>query len=155
MHLAPVVMAAVRTWKESVKHNLNIIGALCLVSIAYWRRGTLVRQYSHRLTVWCASTIFEPIAYKLSFRRKDNGHIKNKQTSIATVRNHILTVACFPTDSQNFLFFFIYLTWGKGSGVWCGSGMSEYTPSPTLFVFKCLMPTYPAIYFPPPLFFMG
>jgi hypothetical protein len=87
--------------------NLNIIGALCLVSIAYWRRGTLVRQYSHWLTVQCALPIFKPIAYKLSFtnrkrkyfEEKKTATLKIKQTSIATVRNHIPTVACFLTPS--------------------------------------------------------
>ncbi len=77
---------------------------------------------SAKLTVWSASTIFKPIVYKLSFtirkrkyfEGKTTATLKIKQTSIATVRNHILTVACFPTDSQNFLFFFIYLNWGKG-----------------------------------------
>jgi hypothetical protein len=54
---APIVMAD-QTRKK-------IIGAPCLVSIVYWRRGTLVRQYSHRLTVRCASPI----------RRKGNGNI--------------------------------------------------------------------------------
>jgi hypothetical protein len=44
MHPAPKVMAD-RTRKKSAKHNLNLIGAQCLVSIAYWRRGTSVRQY--------------------------------------------------------------------------------------------------------------
>jgi hypothetical protein len=31
--------------KKYVKHNLNIIGTPCLASIAYWQRGTLMRQY--------------------------------------------------------------------------------------------------------------
>ncbi len=44
MHPAPIGMAD-RTQKNSAKHNLNIISAPSLVSIAYWRRGTLVRQY--------------------------------------------------------------------------------------------------------------
>jgi hypothetical protein len=35
--------------EKSAKHNLNIIGAQSLVSIAYWRRGTSVRQFSHRV----------------------------------------------------------------------------------------------------------
>ncbi len=30
--------------KKSWKNNLNIIGGSCLVSIAYWRKGTQVRQ---------------------------------------------------------------------------------------------------------------
>jgi hypothetical protein len=60
MSPAPIVMAD-RTRKK--KHNLNIIGAQYLVRIAYWRRGTSVRQNPHRLTVRCASPIFIPIAY--------------------------------------------------------------------------------------------
>jgi hypothetical protein len=107
MHPAPIVMAD-RTWKE-IREKLFC--ALCLVSIAYWRRGTFVRQYSHRLTVRCASPIFKPIAYKLGFTNRKRKYfeeqttatVKIKQTSIATVRNHILTVACFLTP-----FFFHY-----------------------------------------------
>ncbi len=91
--------------KKSAKQNLNIIGAQCLVSIAYWRRGTLVRQYSHRLTVRCASPIFIPIAYYLGFtnrkrkyfKEKTTATLKSKQTSIATVWNHLRTLASSPT----------------------------------------------------------
>ncbi len=83
----------------------KIIGAQCLVNIAYWRRGTLVRQYSHRLKVRCPSPIFKPIAYKLRFtnrkrkyfEEKTSATLKSKQTSIATVRNHLRTLASFPT----------------------------------------------------------
>jgi hypothetical protein len=83
----------------------KIIGAPCLVSIAYWRRGTLLHQYSHRLKVQCASPIFKPIAYKLRFtnrkrkcfEEKSTATLKSKQTSIATVRNHLRTLASFPT----------------------------------------------------------
>jgi hypothetical protein len=57
------IMADRTRKKKSAKHSLNIIGAQCLVNIAYWRRGTSVRQYPHRLTVRCASPIFIPIAY--------------------------------------------------------------------------------------------
>jgi hypothetical protein len=53
MYPAPIVMAD-RTQNKSAKHSLKIIGAQCLASIAYWQRGTSVRQYSHWLTVWCA-----------------------------------------------------------------------------------------------------
>ncbi len=57
-------------------------------------------------TVQCASPIFKPIAYKLSctnrkrkyFEEKTIAILKIKQTSIATVRNHIRTLACFPTS---------------------------------------------------------
>jgi hypothetical protein len=56
-------------------------------------------------TVRCASPIFRPVAYKLSFtnrnwkyfEEKATAILKIKLTSIAMVRNHILTVACFPT----------------------------------------------------------
>ncbi len=48
MHLAPKVIAD-PTQKKSGKQNFNIIGAPCLVSMAYWQRGTSVRQNSHRL----------------------------------------------------------------------------------------------------------
>ncbi len=98
MSPAPKVMAD-RTRKK------KIIGAQCLVNIAYWRRGTLVRQYSHWLKVRCASPIFKPIAYKLRFtnrkrkyfEEKTTATLKSKQTSIATVRNHLRTLASFPT----------------------------------------------------------
>ncbi len=104
MHSAPIGVA-VRTGKISAKQNLNIIGAQCLVSIAYWRRGTLVRQYSHRLTVQCVSPIFIPIAYYLGFtdrkreyfEEKTTATLKSNQTSIATVRNHLRTLASSPT----------------------------------------------------------
>jgi hypothetical protein len=56
-------------------------------------------------TVWCTSHIFKPIASLLSFtnrkrkyvEEKTTATLKIKQTLIATVRNHILTVACFLT----------------------------------------------------------
>ncbi len=44
MHPAPIGVAD-RTEKQNREQNLNIIGALGLVSIAYWRRGTSVRQH--------------------------------------------------------------------------------------------------------------
>jgi hypothetical protein len=64
-----------------------------------------VRQYSHRLTVRCASPIFIPIAYYLGFtnrkrkyfEEKTKATLKSKQTSIATVRNHLRTLASSPT----------------------------------------------------------
>ncbi len=84
----------------------KIIGAQCLVKIAYWRRGTLVRQYSHWLKVRCASPIFKPIACKLRFTNRKRKYFEEKttatlkskkQTSIATVQNHLRTLASFPT----------------------------------------------------------
>jgi hypothetical protein len=64
-----------------------------------------VRQYSHRLTVWCASPIFTLIAYKLVFskqkrkfiKEKTTKKFKSKQTSIATAQNRPRTVASLPT----------------------------------------------------------
>ena len=90
---------------KSAKHNLNIIGAQCLVSIAYWRRGTSVRQYPHRLSVRCASPIFIPIAYSMSFinrkrkyvEEKMTATLKSNQTSITTGRYHLLPVASLLT----------------------------------------------------------
>jgi hypothetical protein len=98
MHPAPVGVA------DPTRKKKNF-GAPCLVSIAYWRRGILVHQYSHLLKVWCASPIFKPIAYKLRstnrkrkyFEEKSTATLKSKQTSIATVRNHLRTLASFPT----------------------------------------------------------
>jgi hypothetical protein len=77
-----------------------------------------VRQYSHRLTVWCASPIFKPIAYKLSFTNRKRKYfeeqttatLKIKQTSIATFTSqlpdppHFLLVTTFKEpldDIQN------------------------------------------------------
>ncbi len=76
-----------------------------MVNVAYWRRENFVRQYSHQLKVRCASPIFKPIAYKLRFtnrkrkyfEEKTTATLKSKQTSIATVRNHLRTLASFPT----------------------------------------------------------
>jgi hypothetical protein len=103
MHPAPIGVAD-RTGKKSAKHNLNIIGAQCLASIAYWRRGTSVRQYLHRLTVR-RLTYFHTnrlltglYRTKTEIRwRKDDGPIKNKQTSITMVRYPILSVLRLPT----------------------------------------------------------
>jgi hypothetical protein len=49
IHPAPIGVAD-RTGK-------NIIGALCLVSIAYWRRGTSVRQYIGAQRPHCANIL--------------------------------------------------------------------------------------------------
>ena len=65
----------------------------------------VLAEYKEDDPVRCASPIFKPIAYKLSFtnrkrkyfEEKTTATLKIKQTSIATVRNHILTVACFLT----------------------------------------------------------
>ncbi len=96
--------------KKSTKHNLNIIGAQCLVSIAYWRRGTSVRQYPHRLTVRCASPIFIPTnrllneLYKQETGirwRKDDGYVKKQ----IVIDHHSLvspSTSSQPLDPPNF-----------------------------------------------------
>jgi hypothetical protein len=81
----------------------------CSVRHSYWRR---VHRCAIRLAdckederVLCASPIFKPIAYKLSIsnrrrkylEEKTTATLKFKQSSIATVLNHFLTVARFPT----------------------------------------------------------
>ncbi len=76
---------------------------------SYWRRvhrcANRLAEYKDDDRVRCASPIFKPIAYKLSFSNRKRKYfeeqttatLKIKQTSIATVRNHILSVACFLT----------------------------------------------------------
>jgi hypothetical protein len=87
--------------KKSVKHS-NIIGdAPCAIT----NGAPNINLYNKKnYNVWCASPNFKPIAYKLSctnrkwkyFEEKTTATLKIKQTSIATVQNHILIVACFP-----------------------------------------------------------
>ncbi len=104
MHPAPIGVA-VRTGKKICETKFEYYWRTGLVNIAYWRRGTLVRQYSHRLTVRCASPIFIPIAYYLGFtnrkrkyfEEKTTATLKSNQTSIATVRNHLRTLASSAT----------------------------------------------------------
>jgi hypothetical protein len=80
-------MMADRKRKKSAKHNLNIIGAPCLVSVAYWRRGTSVRQHigalMHPAPIVlahpCANTITNGAPKKKCLDR--NGYIS--QTVIA------------------------------------------------------------------------
>ncbi len=65
----------------------------------------VLAEYIEDDQVRCASPIFKQIAYKLSFTNRKRKYfeeqtmatLKIKQTSIATVRNHILSVACFLT----------------------------------------------------------
>ncbi len=75
------------------------IGAGCIgapIVLAVYKEDDRVR---------CASPIFKPIAYKLSFTNRKRKYfeeqttatLKIKQTAIATVPNHILSVACFLT----------------------------------------------------------
>ncbi len=98
-----------------------------------------MRQYSYQLKVRCASPIFKPIAYKLRFTNRKRKYFeekttatsKSKQTSIATVRNHLRTLASFPTPlifhwslplkksqtSRNNVFLhFLFVDEGSGSG---------------------------------------
>ena len=65
----------------------------------------VLAEYKVDDCVRCASPIFKPIAYLLSFTNrkrkyvggKTTGSLKIKQTSITTVRYNILTVARLPT----------------------------------------------------------
>jgi hypothetical protein len=65
----------------------------------------LLADYKEDDCVLCASPIFMLIAYYLGFTKRKRKYfeekmmatLKIKLTSITTVRNHILTVACFPT----------------------------------------------------------
>ncbi len=79
----------------------------CSVRHSYWRRvrrcAIILADCKEDERVLCASPIFKPIAYKLSIsnrRRKyveeKTATLKFKQSSIATVLNHPLTVARFP-----------------------------------------------------------
>ncbi len=72
--------------------------------LVVWRHIYPARFKEAHRTVRCASPIFIPIACKLSFTNRKRKYVaekttatlKSKQTSIATVRYPILTVACFP-----------------------------------------------------------
>ncbi len=83
IHPAPIGVA-VRTGKKNPR---NVIGAQCLVSIA------------------CASPFFIRITYYFGFtnrkrkyfEEKTTATLKSKQTSIATVRNHLRILASSPT----------------------------------------------------------
>jgi len=73
------------------------------------RQGYTFSTVSHRLladgTFRCALPIFIPIAYLLCFTNRKRKYVeekttailKSKQTSIATVRKHLRTVASLPT----------------------------------------------------------
>ncbi len=81
----------------------------------------VLAEYKEDDRVRCASPIFKPIAYKLCFTNRKRKYfeeqttatLKIKQTSIATVRNHILSIACFLTP----LFFHWSLPLKKSSVV--------------------------------------
>ncbi len=99
---APMHPALIGVADRTRKKNYwgTVLGQHCLLA-----GGILVRQYSHRLKVRCASPIFKPIAYKLRFtnrkrkyfEEKSMATLKSKQTSITTVQNHLQTLASFPT----------------------------------------------------------
>ncbi len=75
---------------------------------SYWRRvrpcAIILADCKEDERVLCASPIFKPIAYKLSIsnrrrkyvEEKTTATLKFKQSSIATVRYHLLPVARFP-----------------------------------------------------------
>jgi hypothetical protein len=81
----------------------------CSVRHSYWRRvrrcAIILADCKEDECVLCASPIFKPIPYKLSisnrrrkyFEEKTTATLKFKQSSIATVLNHLLTVGRFPT----------------------------------------------------------
>jgi hypothetical protein len=108
---------------------------------SYWRRvyrcANSIGGVKEDDRVRCASPIFKPIAYKLSFTNRKRKYfaeqmtatLKIKQTSIATVRNHILSVACFLTP----LFFHYplplkYLKGPKHDQVECGFFLHKSDP---------------------------
>jgi hypothetical protein len=81
----------------------------CSVRHSYWRRvrrcAIILADCKEDECVLCALPIFKPIAYKLSIynirrkyvEEKTTATLKFKQSSIATVLNHLLIVARFPT----------------------------------------------------------
>jgi hypothetical protein len=80
-------------WRTDAPHAITIGGPMVSLLLLADR------------TVRGASPIFKPIAYKLSITNRKRKYVeektavtlKIKQTSIATVQNHILSVACFLT----------------------------------------------------------
>jgi hypothetical protein len=80
----------------------------CSVRHSYWRRvrrcAIILADCKEDERVLCASPIFKPIACKLSISNRRRKYVeektmatlKFKQSSIATVLNHLLTVARFP-----------------------------------------------------------
>ncbi len=100
MHPAPIGVA-VRTGKKICETKFEfywhtVSGQHCLLA-----EGDIGAP----LTVRCASPIFIPIAYYLGFtnrkrkyfEEKTKATLKSKQTSIATFRNHLRTLASSPT----------------------------------------------------------
>jgi hypothetical protein len=90
-HSAPIIFFRVR--------SATPIGAGCIGA------PIALAEYKEDDCVWCASPIFIPNAYKLSFSHRKwkyvaentTGPSKRKQTSITTVRYPILSVARLPT----------------------------------------------------------
>jgi hypothetical protein len=83
MHPAPIGVAVRTGKKNSAKQNVNIIGAQCLVSIAYWRRGDIgapiftSTNSSVRLAYFHTNRLLFGL-YKQEteiLRRKDDGNI--------------------------------------------------------------------------------
>ncbi len=59
-----------------------------------------MRQYSHQLTVRCASPIFKPIAYKLSFTNRKRKYFEEQTRATLKIKqtsNHLRTLASFLT----------------------------------------------------------
>ncbi len=72
MHPAPLVMAD-QTWRTN-------FGAPCLVSIAYWRRGTSLRQYIGVYDAPRAITIGGPMVSHLLLANRTKKNKKNRRT---------------------------------------------------------------------------
>jgi hypothetical protein len=102
--LAHHVLSALHIWRTDIPCAITIGGPMVSHLIGLVRTKEIKKADQ---TVRRASPIFTPIAYKLRFTNRKQKYVvekttstlKIKQTSIATVRNHILTVACFLTPS--------------------------------------------------------
>ncbi len=97
---------APNTKKKSGKHNLNIIGAHCLVSIAYWRRGTPISTSVNSpvgLTYFHTNRLLNEL-YKQETEirwRKDDVYIK-KRTDIDRHSPVSPSTSSQPLDPPNF-----------------------------------------------------
>ncbi len=97
-----------RKWAMLTRHSEPIIffPVRSAISIGAGCIGAplVLAEYKEDDSVRCASPIFMPIAYKLGFtnrkwkyvKEKTTTTLKSKQTSIATVRYHLRTLASFP-----------------------------------------------------------
>jgi hypothetical protein len=95
---APIVMADLGApiyWRTDVPHAITIGGPM-VSHILLADRTEEVKKMADQ-TVRCVSPIVKPYRKRKYFEEKTTAILKIKQTSIATVRNHILTVACFLT----------------------------------------------------------